>query len=257
MSKEYKEATGVVIRLEWLEDWKNELTLEEIGEAVYALANYLKTGEEYNGNNRVLRVMLKNCYKCIDYDLNQYDHKAKRPNQEERKKMTEFFEKKLKMGSKYSFAQMGQDMGTSKSTAQRDYTKWLSERENAPIIRTTRASDAEAELQIQIQTGTSHGPAFVPKSSQNSQMGKIIPNETNSSQIEEMGRAALTPSELNKYVEMYKYLDELSYGNPDPELEEIIDFLETGCYFNNPAEKIETMTKEELKRLEESYDKYR
>ena len=37
----------------------------------------------------------------------------------DQRKKEEFFEKKLELGNKYTFAQMGQDMGTSKSTAQR------------------------------------------------------------------------------------------------------------------------------------------
>lgn len=257
MSKEYKEATGIVIRLEWLEEWQKDLTPSEIGEAVLALADYQRSGIEYGGDNRVIKVMLKNCYKCIDYDLEQYDHKAKRLPQKERLKKEEFFEKKLELGNKYTFAQMGQDMGTSKSTAQRDYVKWLAQREKegAPIIRNTYTSNAEEEIQIQIQTGTSHGPDFVPKSSQFSQMGKSVPNGKNLSQNAFLGRA-LTEEELERYVHMYNELDVYMYSHSGPEMDEVGDLLDNGCYFNNPEAKLVQMPQEELDRLEGYYNKY-
>jgi hypothetical protein len=59
----------------------------------------------------------------------------------------------------------------------------------------------------------------------------------------------------DKHIQMYKALDGYVGSNGEC-ADEIEELLETACYWNNPIEKLETMTAADLVKLETYYNKY-
>ena len=99
-----KGVTGLLIPIDWIEDWKEDFTDEQVGIIVRALADYQTTGMMYSGEDKMIKIVIKNCYRVIDNNLGKYEQKAKRKSADERLEiLSYYFENKEKENFSFQY----------------------------------------------------------------------------------------------------------------------------------------------------------
>lgn len=123
-----KGVTGLLIPIDWIEDWKEDFTDEQVGIIVRALADYQTTGMMYSGEDKMIKIVIKNCYRVIDNNLGKYEQKAKRKSADERLEiLSYYFENKEK--ENFSFQYIADETKIPKTTVQRDYQCWINNKQ--------------------------------------------------------------------------------------------------------------------------------